>query len=55
MNKFLQFVVTELKEALPPTIFFAVRFRVIVLTQRLILSEYMLHFAGYMVATTMAL
>lgn len=51
----VHFILEELKAALPPTLFFAVGFNLIVLTQRLILADYLLHFAGFMVATTSAL
>lgn len=48
-------VVEEFRKILPPTIFFAVGFNLIVLTQRILLADYLVHFAGFMVATTMAL
>jgi hypothetical protein len=49
------FLVEEFWEVLPPTIFFAVGFNLIVLTQRILLSDYLLQFAGFLVATTTAL
>ncbi len=49
------FVVEEFYKVLPPTIFFAVGFNLIVLTQRILLMDYLLQFAGFMVATTTAL
>ena len=51
----LAFVLHEFRQVLPPTIFFAVGFNLIVFTQRLILAEYMIEFSGYLVAVVMAL
>jgi hypothetical protein len=45
----------EFKKVLPPTIFFAIGFNLIVLTQRILLADYLMHFAGFLVATTTAL
>jgi hypothetical protein len=45
----------ELREVLPPTIFFFVGFNLIVLTTNLILAEYSVAFANFMLATTSAL
>jgi hypothetical protein len=55
MKRIGNILLRELMHALPPTIFFAVGFNLIVLTQRLLLADYLLHFAGFMVATTTAL
>jgi hypothetical protein len=49
------FFLQEFRQVLPPTIFFAVGFNIIVFTQRLILAEYMIEFSGYLVAVVMAL
>jgi len=51
----LAFVVKEFKEMLPPTIFFAVGFNLILLTTNLILSDYEVQFASFLLATTGAL
>lgn len=51
----LAFFLHEFRQVLPPTIFFAVGFNLIVFTQRLILAEYMIEFSGYLVAVVMAL
>jgi hypothetical protein len=51
----LAFVVKEFKEMLPPAIFFAVGFNLIVLTTQLLRADYGLQFAGFMLATTGAL
>jgi hypothetical protein len=45
----------ELREILPPTIFFFIGFNLIVLTTNLILSEYLAAFGNFMVATAAAL
>jgi hypothetical protein len=49
------FLIKELKEVLPPTIFFAVGFNLLVLTTDLILADYLRTFASFLVATTTAL
>ena len=49
------FLIKELKEVLPPTVFFAVSFNLLVLTTNLILADYARSFAGFLVATTTAL
>jgi hypothetical protein len=45
----------ELREILPPTIFFVIGFNLIVLTTNLILAEYGAAFANFMLATAAAL
>jgi hypothetical protein len=45
----------ELREILPPTIFFFVGFNLIVLTTNLILAQYSVAFANFMIATATAL
>ena len=49
------FLIKELKEVLPPTVFFAVGFNLIVLTTQLILADYLVRFGSFMVATMTAL
>jgi len=49
------FLIKELKEVLPPTVFFAVSFNLLVLTTDLILADYLRTFASFLVATTTAL
>jgi len=51
----LAFVVKEFKEMLPPTIFFAAGFNLILLTTQLILDDYGAQFASFMLATAAAL
>jgi hypothetical protein len=54
-SPFLAFVIKELKEVWPPTLFFAIGFNLVVLTTDLILADYRTSFAGFMVATVTAL
>jgi len=49
------FLIKELKEVLPPTVFFVVGFNLIVLTTDLILADYLRSFASFLVATMTAL
>jgi hypothetical protein len=49
------FVIKELKELLPPAVFFAISFNLIALTTQLILADYLIHLWNFMVATTAAL
>ena len=53
--RLLAFVIKELKELLPPTIFFAVGFNLILFTTDLILADYLASFASFLVATMAAL
>jgi len=55
MPRGFAFIVRELKEMLPPTLFFAVGFNLVVLTTQLILDDYRLRFLNFMVATAAAL
>lgn len=54
-SRLLAFVVREIKEMIPPTLFFAVGFNLIVLTTNLILQDYSAHFSSFLLATTGAL
>jgi hypothetical protein len=54
-SRFLAFLVRELREVVPPTLFFAVGFNLILLTTKLILAEYRVQFANFMVAIMLAL
>src|SRR5262252_7985520 len=49
------FLIKELKEVWPPTLFFGVGFNLLVLTINLILADYLRSFASFMVATATAL
>jgi hypothetical protein len=52
---FLTFVIKQLREVLPPTLFFVIGFNLIVLTTQLILADYFIHFANFMLVTISAL
>jgi hypothetical protein len=54
-SRFLAFVIKEFLEILPPTVFFAVGFNLIVLTTDLILADYLVSFASFIAATIGAL
>lgn len=54
-SRLFVFLEKELKELLPPTVFFAISFNVILLTTQLILADYFVHFLSFLVATTSAL
>jgi hypothetical protein len=53
--KVVRFIVHEFREALPPVVFFFVAFNLVELTTQLILAQYFVRLANYMVATGMAL
>jgi hypothetical protein len=48
-------IVREFKEVVPPTVFFFVGFNIVLFTKRLMLAEYLIAYAGFLVATTSAL
>jgi hypothetical protein len=54
-SRLLAFVIKELNELLPPTVFFAISFNLVVLTTQLILADYLVHLWNFMIATTAAL
>jgi hypothetical protein len=54
-SRVLAFIKHEFKEMIPPTLFFAVGFNLVMLTTQLILDDYRLQFFNFMVATTGAL
>jgi hypothetical protein len=54
-SRLLSFIVKELREVLPPTVFFGVGFNLIVLTTDLILADYLVSFGNFVVATMAAL
>jgi hypothetical protein len=49
------FVIKEIKELLPPIVFFVVGFNLVELTTQLVLDDYLARFANYFVATMAAL
>ena len=54
-SRLLAFLIKELREVVPPTVFFAVGFNLVVLTTNLILADYLVSFGTFMVATIAAL
>jgi hypothetical protein len=54
-SRVVAFAIKEFKEIIPPTVFFAVGFNLIVLTTQLVLNDYFVQFAGFLVATASAL
>ena len=53
--KLRSFLGHELREIIPPTLFFFVGFNLILFTKRLFLADYLIQYAGFLVATTAAL
>jgi hypothetical protein len=51
----LTFIGKQIRHVLPPTLFFAIGFNVIVLTTQLILADYLIHFTNFIVVTLSAL
>jgi hypothetical protein len=51
----LAFIIKEFKELIPPTVFFAVGFNIIALTMQLVLDDYFVRFAKFIVVTSAAL
>lgn len=45
----------ELREVLPPTVFFFLGFNLILFTKRLFLADYLIEYTGFLIATTSAL
>jgi hypothetical protein len=54
-SRLLAFLVKEFREVVPPTVFFAIGFNLILFTTKLILADYRVHFSNFMVATMLAL
>jgi hypothetical protein len=54
-SRVLAFAIKEFKEIIPPTLFFAGGFNIIVLTTQLILDDYFVQFANFLAATAAAL
>src|SRR5258708_27864069 len=51
----LTFIVKQIRHVLPPTLFFAVGFNLLVLYSQLILADYLIHFTNFIVVTLSAL
>jgi hypothetical protein len=45
------FVINQVGEVLPPTLFFVIGFNLIALTTQLILADYLIHFANFILVT----
>ena len=54
-SRVLAFAIKQLREVVPPTLFFAIGFNIIVLTNHLILADYLIHFANFTLVTISAL
>ena len=54
-SRVLAFALKQLREVVPPTLFFAIGFNLIVLTNQLILADYLIHFANFALVTMSAL
>jgi hypothetical protein len=54
-SRILAFIGKQFLEVLAPTLFFAVGFNVIVFTTQLILADYLIHFANFLLVTFSAL
>jgi len=54
-SRISSFVVHEIREVIPPTLFFFVGFNLILFTKRLFLQQYLIQYAGFFIATTGAL
>ena len=55
LTKIGHFLLHEIREVLPPTIFFFIGFNLILFTKRLILADYLIQFTGFAIATVSAL
>lgn len=55
MNRVLVGFAHEVRAVIPPTAFFFVGFNLILFTKRLFLADYLIQYAGFLVATTGAL
>jgi hypothetical protein len=54
-QRLIDFLLRELREIWPPTLFFFIGFNVIVFTKRLYLEQYLIQYSGFFIATTGAL
>jgi hypothetical protein len=54
-SRLVAFVLKEFREVVPPTVFFAIGFNLIIFTTDLILADYFLRFSNFIIATTAAL
>lgn len=54
-SRLLGFVINQLAEVVPPTVFFIIGFNLIALTTQLILADYLIHFTNFLLVTLSAL
>jgi hypothetical protein len=54
-SRLAAFVIKQLREVPPPTLFFVIGFNLIVLTTQLVLADYLIHFANFMLVAISAL
>src|SRR5262249_31695764 len=54
-RRLIEFLLRELREIWPPTLFFFIGFNLIVFTKRLILEQFLIQYSGFLIATTGAL
>jgi hypothetical protein len=54
-SRVLAFIIEEFKEVILPTVFFAVGFNLVALAMQLVLDDYFVRFASFIVVTTAAL
>ena len=54
-SRLLVFIIKQFREVVPPTLFFAIGFNLIALTTQLVLADYLIHFADFMLVTIAAL
>lgn len=54
-SKLGRFFLHELREVIPPTLFFFIGFNLVLFTKRLFLADYLIEYTGFLVATTAAL
>ena len=54
-RRVLHVISEEIRLVIPPTVFFAVAFNLIVFSMNLLLAQYLLHLGSFLLATTAAL
>ena len=55
LSRLGHFFLHELREVIPPTVFFFLGFNLVLFTKRLFLADYLIEYTGFLVATTSAL
>ncbi|SDR60779.1 hypothetical protein SAMN05444161_7817 [Rhizobiales bacterium GAS191] len=54
-SRVIAFAIEEFKDIIPPTLFFAIGFNIIVVTTQLVLDDYLVQIGSFLIATTGAL